>query len=102
MGAAPRQELFVESFDVPWPCGYGAELATIAEFGAYSSERMSANYNPGYEVTPTIYLADSTGRVLWHDGQARPRHLKKPRELTAELRTEIEKALRGERPTATP
>ena len=83
-------EMFVDSFDVPWSCGYGADLPTLAAFGAYQRDRT------GYEVQPTIYLADAEGRVLWHDGQARPRHQKDAAKIVTELNSEIERALRGE------
>lgn len=80
-------EAFVAAFGVPWPCGYGAELATIAQFGAYNPAV------PKHEVWPMIYLTDGFGNVLWHDEQARPRHTKKSAGLVKELVEEIEAAL---------
>jgi hypothetical protein len=86
-GSEGKTEIFADSFEVPWPCGYGAELSTIGEFGAYQPDR------PGYEVLPTIYLADGSGRVLWHDEQARPRHRKDADAIVTELNAAIERAL---------
>lgn len=89
----PQVESFVEQFSVPWSCGYGSTLQALARFGAYTTERMSGNYNPGYEVSPTLYLIGRKGRVLWNDGQARPRHLKDSAALLRDLDAEIERAL---------
>ncbi len=86
-------EDFVEQYDIPWPCGYGSPLEAIARFGAYSRDRMTENYNPGYEVSPTFYIFSADHRVLWHDGQARPRHLKDSETLIRELDAEIEHQL---------
>jgi hypothetical protein len=91
-------EVFVESADIPWACGYGATLEELAQFGAYSADRMGANYNPGYEVSPTLYLIGPDGRVLWNDRQARPKHLKGSAELVQELDAEIERLLTAEGP----
>ncbi|AMV25101.1 thiol-disulfide oxidoreductase [Gemmata sp. SH-PL17] len=91
--ARPSVEEFVSSLDVPWPAGYGADLESIAALGAYSSARMGATYNPGYEVSPTLYLLDANGRVLWHDDQARPRHTKDAPTIVEDLVAEIERAL---------
>jgi hypothetical protein len=86
-------ELFVESFAIPWPCGYGTTLEQLGQFGAYSTDRMSDSYNPGYEVTPTMYLIGTDGQILWHDQQARPHHLKSSAELLQEVDREIERQL---------
>jgi hypothetical protein len=82
--------MFVESFAVPWPCGYGAEPSVVERFGAYQP------HHPGNRLRPTIYLADAAGRVLWHDGQARPRHLRDARAILADLTAAIERALAEE------
>jgi hypothetical protein len=88
-----RAEAFVKAFGVPWPCGYGATLPFLGRLGAYSARRMSANYNPGYEVGPTIFLIGADGRVVWNDGQARPRHLKESKALVREVDAAIDRAL---------
>jgi hypothetical protein len=88
-----RGAAFVERFEVPWPCGYGAGLGALARFGAYSTDRMSGGYNPGQEVSPTLYLIGPDGRVVWHDGQARPRHRAAPAEVIREVRAAIEAEL---------
>jgi hypothetical protein len=80
-------EVFVKQHSIPWPCGYAVTNETIARFGALGNTRTH-----GYEVTPTLYVMGSNGRVLWSDGQARPWH-KEPAPLLQELEKEIEKAL---------
>lgn len=89
----PRAAAFTEEFSVPWPCGYGMALEDVARWGAYSTSRMSGTYNPGYEVTPTLYLLGPDGRVRWCDGQARPRHASDPAALLRRLDAAIEAAL---------
>src|SRR5262245_18610870 len=86
-------EAFVEQHSIPWPCGYQSRLEDIAKFGAYTTERITPAFNPGTEVSPTLYLIGPDGRVLWNDGQARPRHLKDATALMLDLDTEIERAL---------
>ena len=86
-------QAFADRFDIPWPCGYGATLESLARFGAYSADRMSAAYNPGYEVTPTIFILGPDGRVRWHDDQARPRHLTDVDTMTRNLDSAIEREL---------
>lgn len=81
-------ETFVESADIPWPCGYGATVEELAQFGAYSGDRLG--YNPVYEIFPTLYLIGPDGRVLWNDRQARPMHLMSSAELVRKLDAEIE------------
>jgi len=89
-------ESFAKQNSVSWPCGYGSTLETIARFGAYSTDRMSASYNPGYEVSPTLYLIGPDGHILWNDAQARPRHLKDTEAILRDLAAQIEKALRDD------
>jgi hypothetical protein len=84
---------FMAQFKVPWPCGYGAELEDLAQFGAYTSGRMSGGYNPGYEVNPTLYLIGANGRVVWHDRQARPLHRGSAPDILQEVEAAIETAL---------
>lgn len=84
---------FLMQFEVPWPCGYGAPIESLARFGAYSTERMSGSYNPGYEVNPTLYLLRPDGRVMWHDEQSRPRHRGTTEEIVARAEAAIEAAL---------
>jgi hypothetical protein len=86
-------EMFVEQHAIPWPCGYGTRLEAIGRFGAYTTDRMTPGYNPGMEVSPTLYIIGADGRVVWNDGQARPRHLKDSAALVRELEDEIESAL---------
>jgi hypothetical protein len=92
-------ERFRNEFDVPWPCGYGASDRVIASFGAYSNARMSSGYNPGYELSPTLYLIGPDGRVLWNDRQARMSHTGKEagvgRALEAAIERELPDAPRG-------
>ena len=92
-------ESFVDQFAIPWPNGYGAPLETIARFGAYSTERMSDYFNPGYELSPTLYLIGPDGRIVWHDGQARPLHTLEPAELVEELDAAIARALATDVPS---
>ncbi len=88
-----QAKAFVEQFDIPWPCGYGAQMEVLARFGAYSTQRMGGSYNPGQEVSPTLYLIGPTGRVVWHDDQARPRHRGTPADMVREVEAEIEAVL---------
>jgi hypothetical protein len=83
-------ESFVESFDIPWPCGYGARMEDVVEYGAYDPHR------PTFEVLPTIYIMDSAGHILWDDNHARPRHRMGPESLMEELSSAIENALQAE------
>jgi thiol-disulfide isomerase/thioredoxin len=107
---------FVEQFKVPWACGYGVPRETIAAFGAYNADRL-ANYfdainldrrrpaaeratadlpeavRPRYELSPMFYVIGRDGRVLWHDGQARPRHTRTLPELLQDLEDAIERGL---------
>ena len=87
---------FVDHFDVPWPCGYGSKLASLAQFGVYTAERMGAGYNPGYEVNPTLFLFDADGRVVWHDDRSRPRHLAPAAEVVRNVEAAIQKALESQ------
>ena len=66
-------ESFVGRYSLPWPCGYGTAA-----------------------VTPTLYLIGPKGRVLWDDGQARPRHREDTQALLRRLDAEIERALANE------
>jgi hypothetical protein len=79
-------ERFAREFSAPWPCGYGAAPESVARWGAY---------NPGREVSPTLYLVGPGGLVLWCDGRGRLRHVPGP-EREAELEAAIERALAGE------
>jgi hypothetical protein len=90
-----RAEEFVATSSAPWPCGYGVSLEQIARWGAYSAEFLSAGRNTGYQVRPTLYLLDASGRVLWCDGQARPRHLGDAAELLRRLEGALDLALAG-------
>jgi hypothetical protein len=87
-GDSVRQ--YVEKFSIPWPCGHGVSLQTVADFGAFNSGPKMA----GYEVTPTVYLVGADGRVRWSDRQRRLRHEDRGpwlRELAAELEEELSK-----------
>lgn len=86
-------ESFADQAEIPWSCGYGASLESLAQFGVYSSQRMTANYNPGYEVLPTIYVIGADGRVLWHDNQARPLHRKLALDIVQDLENELTRLL---------
>lgn len=88
-------EEFVEQFGVEWPCGYGATVEELARFGAYSAERATSTYNPHQEISPTLYLIGPDGRVLWHDGQARPRHQEAPADVVRDVEAAIERELGG-------
>jgi thiol-disulfide isomerase/thioredoxin len=86
-------ESFASHAQIPWSCGYGASLESLSQFGAYSTERFVGNFNPGHEVMPTIYVIGADGRILWHDEQSRPRHLKDTETLLRDLEAEIERLL---------
>jgi len=86
-------EMFADQSQIKWSCGYGASLESLSQFGAYTSKWMTETYNPGYEVQPTIYVVDADGRILWHDNQARPLHLKLPEEVVQDLESELERLL---------
>jgi hypothetical protein len=72
-GSRSCVESFVETFSIPWPCGYEATMETLDRFGAYSTEPIAQGFN----VLPTLYLIGPHGRVVWHDAQARPHHMMK-------------------------
>jgi thiol-disulfide isomerase/thioredoxin len=93
----PKVELFAEQFAIPWPCGYGATHESLARYGAYSTDRLSPTYNPGYEVSPTLFIVSAEGRILWNDGQARPRHLKTSGVLMRDFNAALEKLLVDEK-----
>lgn len=78
---------FVDRFQVPWHCGYGAHEA-IDRLGALKHDSTIR----GYEVQPTLWLIDSQGAVRWCDGQARMRHQGTKSQL-AVLEEQIERAL---------
>lgn len=86
-------EQFASQANISWPCGYGASLKSLSSFGAYNPDRFLKNAPPGYEVTPTLYVIGADGRVLWHDEQGRPRHLKDSNTIVQELEAEIERLL---------
>jgi thiol-disulfide isomerase/thioredoxin len=84
---------FADRFGAGWACGYGTPLEAVARFGAYSGELMTESYNPGYEVHPTFFVLGPDGHVVWHDDQARPRHLKTPGAVVRDLEAAIERQL---------
>jgi thiol-disulfide isomerase/thioredoxin len=88
-------EAFADHARIPWSCGYGASLQSLSQFGAYSTERIIGDFNPGYEVMPTIYLIGADGRILWHDNQSRPRHLMSTEAMLQDLERQIEQLLAG-------
>lgn len=92
----PRRKVeeFVDEFDIRWPCGYGASIEDLAQFGAYNPERRSAKVNPATEIQPTTFIIGPYGRVLWHDKQARPRHQLTHEAWVAELDEAIDQHLR--------
>ena len=105
LSSNPRKAVqdFVTEFDVPWPNGFGASPAAVARFGAYSTDRMFADYHPltpdfhdGHELNPTLFLIGPDGRVLWNDAQARPRHTKDAAGVVADLNAAIRRALAGD------
>jgi len=73
--AEPREraEAFAKAAPVPWPCGYGLSAEQVARWGAASRAAARAA-GAGYGLRPTLYLLGPDGRVLWCDGQSRPRH----------------------------
>jgi hypothetical protein len=73
-GDAGRVRQFVEQYGIGWPCGFGVPLADLARFGVYDPSRRSRESDPATEIYPTVFLIGPDGRVLWHDGQGRPRH----------------------------
>lgn len=93
----PRVEEFVTGFGVHWPCGYGATLAALAQFGAFEAKprRRPADAPPesSSAVSPTVFLIAPDGRVVWNDGQNRLRH-QDPNEWSADLEAAIEQHLR--------
>jgi hypothetical protein len=82
---------FIETFSIPWSCGYGTKTGTIARFGAFAPPAGVI----GFEV-PTLYLIGPDGRIRWNDRRARYRH-EDPDLLLKELESEIERALAPQR-----
>jgi hypothetical protein len=81
-------EQFVREFGIPWPCGYGASLETIKDFGAYFAHRRIT----GWEINPTLYVIGADGRVRWCDQSGRLNH-ENCESLMRRLEAEIGKAL---------
>jgi hypothetical protein len=92
---ADHARSFVDQFAIPWPCGYGVALKEIARWGVYSQAGMFSNYQPDFAVKPTLFLLSSERRVLWCDGQMRPRHIKDTQELLRQLDNAINAALKS-------
>jgi peroxiredoxin len=81
-------ELLVSRFSIPWPSGFGASDQTVEAFGALRREALEGRH----ELNPIVYLIDPDGRILWTDGNARPKH-EDFRAVCLELDREIEAAL---------
>jgi hypothetical protein len=79
---------FVKKFSIPWPSGYETSRKALAKF-------KTIRRDPGFpRATPTLYLIDPNGAVLWNDGRSRYLH-RDPKALIRELEREIEKALKA-------
>jgi thiol-disulfide isomerase/thioredoxin len=81
-------EQLIARFSIAWPSGYGSPDGTINAYGAL---RLEAR--PGREINPIVYLIGPDGRILWSDGNARPKH-ENFGAACGKLDQEIEAALR--------
>lgn len=61
---------YVRGQSAPWPSGYGIDRDMIIALGVGSGMMTR-----GYEIAPTVYLVDPTGRVVWTDDRGRHRHV---------------------------
>lgn len=64
-------EAHVADYQIPWPQGYGAEVAFINECGAWNA---GMSMTPGYESNPTLYIVRGDGQILWTDDRQRTKH----------------------------
>jgi hypothetical protein len=70
---------------------YGVSLDSMNSLGVLDSNALTLR-TPGMEVTPTIYILDSEGRVLWSDKGFRTTHPDVP-SMIDDLDSAIETAL---------
>ncbi len=87
---------FVDHFDIPWSSGYGAPRETISAFRAL----REGVTDPQRMVSPTLYIVDAKGVVLWTDDAGRYRH-ENVGDLLAELASELDKALSASKESPT-
>ncbi len=79
---------FVKQFSIPWASGYESNRKVLSRFGTIRRD-------PGFaRATPTLYLINPAGTVLWNDGHSRYLH-RDPKALSRELEREIKKALKA-------
>jgi thiol-disulfide isomerase/thioredoxin len=79
---------FVDYFDIPWSSGYGAPTETIAAFRALREGVLE----PEKQISPTLYIVDARGKVLWTDDAGRFRH-ENVDSLLSQLSAELDEAL---------
>ena len=60
---------FAKEHGIKWPTTYGLSLETMNSLGVLNPDLSIAA-----EVTPTIYLLDADGVVLWSDNGYRTTH----------------------------
>ena len=87
-GTRLATEAFAAAAGAKWPHGYRVPPAAIA--------RLADGSGQGRTVMPAMYLVGPDGRVVWTDGQARPRHRIPPDEVVRELVAAVEEALRAD------
>ena len=96
-------DAFVTSRNIPWPIGYEVAEGTVKALGAYADKSTNGRRSPGDtvfppgthpasdyidDVQPVLYVIDPTGRIIWHDDHARPKH-----QPIDELRHDLESAI---------
>jgi hypothetical protein len=88
--AEPEQiaRKFTDDYEIAWPTAYGLSLETMNALGVTSPGEIET----GMDVTPTIYILDAYGKVLWSDHGYRTTHPDVSLMLD-DLETQIELAL---------
>jgi hypothetical protein len=82
MESDERVRQFNEEHGITWPTVSGLSVDTMNTFGALGA----------MQVTPTIYILDADGKVLWSDDGDRTQHPDMP-SMTDDLEILIELSL---------
>ena len=84
-------ERFTKGHGIGWLTMYGVKLESMNSLGVLDPNALTLS-TTGMEVTPTIYILNSEGRVLWSDKGFRTMHPDIP-SMIDDLDSAIEAAL---------